>query len=204
MRFLTDHKKKKIVLLLGHPDQGDTHSGQLALLYESAAKKAGHEVKRFNVAAMRFDPILHQGYRAIQQLEPDLKNLQEALRWCDHFVLIYPNWWGSMPALLKGLFDRMWLPSFAFSYYKTGIFGHLHLWKRLLKGKTSRVIVLSRTQPLLIWLFLGDYTNEIQKNILWFAGFHVRMTRFGPSESAPEWKWNEWRRKVIRLGKLGE
>lgn len=203
MSFFSDAKKKKIVLLLGHPDK-DTHSGQLALLYETAATKAGHEVRRFNLGDLAFDPILHKGYKVIQELEPDLKKLQDAVRWCDHFVVIYPIWWGGMPALLKGLFDRMWLPGFAFSYYKTGVGGHLHLWKRLLKGKTARVIALSASQPMLIWLFVGDYTNELYRGILWFAGFKTSVTRFGPSEKAPEWLWNSWRRKVIRLGRLGE
>lgn len=204
MSFFKDKKTKKIVILLGHPDTGPTHSGELALLYEATAKKAGHEVKRFNLGEMRFDPILHKGYRVIQELEPDLKTLQDAIRSADHFVIIYPNWWGTMPALLKGLFDRMWLPGFCFRYCKGGILGHFSFWNRLMKGKTARVIVLSATQPLIIWLLFGDYTNEISKNILWFVGYKVKLTRFGPSEKAPEWKLNEWRRKVIRLGKLGE
>ena len=204
MSFFKERKSKKIVLLLGHPDSGQTRSGELALLYETAAKKAGHEVKRFNLGDMHFDPNLHLGYKAIQELEPDLRALQDAIRWCDHFVIIYPNWWGSMPALLKGMFDRMWLPGFCFNYFKEGIGAHFHLWKRLMRGKTARVMVLSGTQPLLIWLFFGDYTNEIYKGVLWFAGFKTKISRFGPSEKAPEWKWNEWRRKVVRLGTLGE
>lgn len=204
MSFFSRPTHKKIVVLLGHPDTAQTRSSEVALLYEAAARKAGHEVKRFNVGEMKFDPILHHGYRTIQELEPDLKALQEALKWADHFVIVYPNWWGTMPALLKGLFDRMWLPGFCFNYMKTGMGAHLGLWKRLMKGKTARVIVLSGTHPFKIWLSIGDYTNEIYRNILWFVGYNTRITRLGPSEKAPEWKWNEWRKKIIRLGRLGE
>lgn len=201
MGYFSDHTKKKIVLLLGHPDSTDTRSGQLALLYETAAKQAGHEVKRFNLGDMRFDPILHKGYKVIQELEPDLKTLQEAIRWCDHFVVIYPMWWSGMPAILKGLFDRMWLPAFAFRMSKHADGTPALGWTRLMKGKTARVIVLSATHPFLVWSLFGDYTNEIRMATLWFAGFKTKVTRFGPSEKAPEWKWNEWRKKVIRLGK---
>ena len=153
---------------------------------------------------MDFDPILHKGYKEIQLLEPDLKKLQDAIRSADHLVIIYPNWWGTMPALLKGLFDRMWLPGFCFSFYKDGVGKQLNLWRRVMHSKTARVVVLSGTHPFLIWLLFGDYTNEIYKNILWFSGFKTKLTRLGPSEKAPEWKWDEWRKKIVRLGTLGE
>jgi NAD(P)H dehydrogenase (quinone) len=205
MNFFTDHTKKNIVLLLGHPDNvNETLSGNLALMYESAARAAGHMVTRFNLYDLKFDPVLHQGYRAIQALEPDLIALQQAIKACDHFVLIYPTWWSGLPAPLKGLFDRMWLPSFAFSMRKhkdgTVALG----WKKLLKGKTARVITLSRSHPFVLWFMFGDYTNEISRALLGFAGFGVSLTRFGPSEKAPEWLRNQWRRKISHLGKMGE
>ena len=204
MGFFSDHSKKKIVVLLGHPDSGETLSGELALIYKEAAKAAGHEVQFFKLGDMHFDPILHQGYKVIQELEPDLIKLQEAITWCDHFVIVYPNWWSTMPALLKGLFDRMWLPGFAFGYYKSGIMGHFNMWKRKMKGKTAHVFVLSGTQPFFIWMLFGDYTNEIKRGILWFVGFKAQVSHFGPSEKAPEWLRNQWRRKVQRLATLAE
>lgn len=204
MGFFSEHHPKKIVLLLGHPNPGATLSSEFALLYESAAKKAGHEVKRFNLADLKFDPILHQGYKAVQELEPDLKTLQDAIRWCDHLVVIYPNWWQTMPALLKGLFDRMWLPGFAFNMRKNRQGKQTIGWYKRMKGKSARAIVLSGSHPWLIFLFFGDYTNEIKMGILWFAGFKVKVTRMGPTDQAPEWKKNEWRRKMVHLGKLGE
>ena len=205
MNFFSEHKKKKIVLLLGHPDGvNETLSKNLALMYETSAKAAGHEVTRFNLFDMQFDPVLHQGYRAIQNLEPDLIKLQQAITACDHFVLIYPTWWSSMPGPLKGLFDRMWLPGFAYNMRKHKDGTHALGWKKRLKGKTARVITLSSTHPFFVQVLFGDYTNEIRRAILWFAGFKVRSTKFGPSEKAPEWLSNQWRRKVAHLGKMGE
>src|SRR3989344_2755200 len=201
MSYFTDHKPKKILILLGHPDSGPTLSGEMAMLYETSAKKAGHEVRRLNLAQQRFDPILHKGYRAIQELEPDLAAFQEHTRWCDHLVVIYPNWWCTMPALLKGFFDRVWLPGFAFNMRKNKDGKVITGWHKRLKGKTARVVVLSGSHPWLIFLFFGDYTNEIKMGILWFAGFKVKVTRFGPSDQAPEWMKNEWRKKILWLGK---
>lgn len=204
MKFFSDVRHKKIFILVGHPDAGQTRTANLALLYETAARKAGHEVRRMNLGEMKFDPVLHQGYKTIQQCEPDLIAFQENIKWCEHFVLLYPNWWQTMPALLKGVFDRAWLPGLAFRMRKDWVGKHFGGWYKLQKGKTARVIILSGTHPYLINLFFGDYTNEIKMGILWFAGFKVKLSRFGPSETAPEWKLNHWRRKVIRLGQLAE
>ncbi|HYF13140.1 MAG TPA: NAD(P)H-dependent oxidoreductase [Candidatus Paceibacterota bacterium] len=205
MSFFHPHeKKKKIVILVGHPNADSTLTSEFAILYEAAAKRAGHEVKYFHLGEMRFDPILHKGYRTIQNLEPDLIKLQQAINWSDHLVVLYPNWWCTMPALLKGMFDRMWLPGFAFNMRKNSQGVPVLGWRKRLKGKTARVIVLSGTHPFFIWMLFGDYTNEIKMGILWFAGFKVRASLFGPSETAPEWKRNEWRRKVSRLGTFAE
>jgi putative NADPH-quinone reductase len=205
MNFFSEHRKKKIVLLLGHPDSvNETLSKNLALMYETSAKAAGHEVMRFNLFDLKFDPVLHQGYRAIQNLEPDLVALQQAITACDHFVIIYPTWWSSMPGPLKGLFDRMWLPGFAYNMRKHKDGTHALGWKKRLKGKTARVITLSASHPFFVQVLFGDYTNEIRRAILWFAGFSVRSTKLGPSEKAPEWLKNSWRRKVAHLGKMAE
>src|SRR5579872_6507211 len=121
---------KKIFLLLGHPDRSGV-CGALADAYERGARQAGHSVERFNIGEMHFDPILHQGYRARQELEPDLQKFQALVDAADHFVIVHPIWWVGMPALLKGLFDRAWLPGSAFRYMKMPNGKRSILWHRM-------------------------------------------------------------------------
>jgi putative NADPH-quinone reductase len=185
---------KKICILLGHPNT-DTLSGHFASVYEAAAKAAGHEVRRTNIGEMQFDPILHKGYKEIQQLEPDLKKLQEDIKWADHFFLIYPLWWSSMPALLKGLFDRMWLPAFGFRFHKNGMG-----WDRLLKGRTARVVMLSKEPGWIIQFMFGDFTNEITRAILQFSGFKVALTEIGGSENLSDGARAGWEKRLAALG----
>jgi len=190
---------KNIFVLLGNPDK-ETFSGGLTDQYEEAAKEAGHEVRRMNIGEMEFDPILHMGYKKIQKLEKDLVKVQDNINWADHFVVVYPNWWCTMPAILKGMFDRMWLPGFAFNFDKKT----KKLIKRL-KGKSARVIIVSGTHsPLAAWFKFGDFTNEISRGILGFSGMDVSVSAFGPCESCGENDRDKWMRQVKNLALRGE
>ncbi|KKW10868.1 MAG: Flavodoxin-like protein fold family protein [Parcubacteria group bacterium GW2011_GWA2_49_9] len=194
-------KERKIFVLVGHPDS-DSLSSQFATSYVYGAKERGHVVRRTNLADLSFDPILHKGYKVRQELEPDIVRIQEDIKWADHFVIIYPAWWSTMPALLKGMFDRMWLPKFAYEFYKTGPFAGL-LWKPLMKGKTARVFVLSDSPPILARLIFGDTTNEIRKGILWFSGFKVRVKKVGPLKFITERRTAKWKARFHRWGGRG-
>ncbi len=190
-------RSKRIFILLGHPDSGpEPMSRQLADTYEAAAKAAGHEVRRMNIFDLSFDPTLHKGYRAIQELEPDLKLVQENLSWCEHFVLAYPNWWGSMPAVLKGMWDRMFLPRFAFRMWKNR-FG----WDALLKGRTARVLITCGNPAILDHIAFGDFTATIKRSLLQFAGLLTWVSAFGHAEHASVQKQERWKRCVARLAR---
>lgn len=187
---------KKIVLICGNPD-AESFTGSVLDSYENAAREAGHEVARFNLGEMKFDPILHKGYKEIQPLEPDLVALQDAIRECDHLVIAYPNWWTTMPALLKGVFDRFWLPGFAFNFNKQTKRVEAHL-----TGKTARVFILSGSaSPFKTWWKYGDYTNEIQYGILEFAGIKTKVTSYGPCEHVDNICRTKWMKQVASLGK---
>lgn len=188
----------RIFILLGHTDQ-QTLSGALADTYESHARAAGHEVRRQNIGDLHFDPILHEGYKTIQPLEPDLEDFRENVRWAEHVVIVYPTWWTGVPAYLKGLFDRAWLPHFAFNFADHGL-----TWKRLLKGRTARIITSANMNPWLLAFMYGPPTTTMELAILRFAGIRARSTVFGPSERASDTTIAKWFRTVARLGRLGK
>lgn len=187
---------KKILVLLGHPNS-DTFSGAIARTYAAAAAEADHDVVQVNLGEIGFDPILHKGYKEIQELEPDLVQLQNQFKEADHIVIVYPNWWCTMPALLKGLFDRFWLPGFAFNFDK-----ETRKQIKLLKGKTARVIIMSGTHsPFRTWWKFGDFTNEIQYGILEFAGIKTKVSAYGPCEQASDACKERWLAEIALLGK---
>jgi NAD(P)H dehydrogenase (quinone) len=187
-------QKKKVFIFLGQEDK-ETTCGHLADAYERGAKEAGHEVRRTNIGDISFDPLLHHGYKTIQALEPDLKKVQEDIRWADHIVILYPTWWSMMPAILKGFFDRAWLPGFAFHF-------HPHLgWDKLLKGKTGRVIITMDSWPLISRILFGDSTNEISRAILGFAGIRAKILKLGSLKHATDAHKAKITEQVHRLGR---
>ncbi len=171
--------------------------------YEKAAQEAGHTVQRLNIEDMQFDPVLHQGYRRRQELEPDLVQFQKFVQWADHFVVVYPVWWVGMPAKMKGLFDRAWLPGSAFRYIKIKNGIRSIFWHRLYSGKTARIIMTSGTSPWLVRLLPGNVNAQLKWGILWFAGFWVHTTWFGPSENVPENRKTKWLKRVRAIGRQG-
>ena len=101
-----------------------------------------------------------------------------------------------MPALLKGLFDRTWLPGFAFHF--TSEF----TWKKLLKGRSATMIVTSDTVPLAQRIIFGDTTNELRMGILWFAGFSpVTVRKFGYLKHTGLWRRDHIKRRIYKLGR---
>lgn len=135
----------KRVLVLGGHSSGQSYGLALCEAYADSARQAGHEVRLLQLDRLKFDPILHDGYRVPQPLEPDLQAAQGDILWADHLAFVYPIWWGSLPAILKGFLDRVLLPGFAFKYEA----GKKHP-RQLLKGRTAHLLVTMDTPP---WYF---------------------------------------------------
>lgn len=189
----------KILVINGNPNDKSL-CNEMAFQYAEGAKSAGHEAELINLYELEFDLILHNGYSVPQELEYDLKKVQELIKWCEHLVIVMPVWWLSTPALLKGFFDRVLLPGFAFKFNGAG------RWEKLLSGRTARVIYTQSAPCLYTKLFYGDaFWKAISKGTLGFCGFHpVKRTCFGMVADAKSEKRQKWLDKVYALGKSGK
>ena len=125
---------KNILIINGHPDK-ESFCFALAESYKNGSTTTGATCKLIHLVDFNFNPILTYGYRKISVLEPDLIKVQQDILTANHLVFVYPSWWGTYPALLKGFFDRVFLPGFAFKYHKDSPF-----WDKLLKGDRKSVV----------------------------------------------------------------
>jgi len=188
---------KKILILNAHPRK-DSFCRALSESYRKGAEESGADVKLINLIDLEFDPVLKTHNTQSNDLEPDILKTQKEISLADHLVFVYPNWWGTYPALLKGFFDRVFTSGFAFKYQK-----HSRMPAKMLTGKSARVIVTMDTP---LWYYSIGYKkpghNSIKRSILGLCGISpVRITAFSPiRHSSPE-KREMWLRKVERLGK---
>ena len=189
--------KKNIVVIVGHPDSS-SYCASLAESYVKAATEEGHEVKLFKLGETNFDPILHHGYHERQELEPELVVIREAIMWASHLVYVYPIWWGSIPALLKGFFDRTFLPGYAFSYRKDSVW-----WDKLLAGRSAHLIVTMDTPPWYYrWVYGMPGHKQMKITILEWCGVKpIKITSFAPLRNSTTEQREKWRQKVIGYAK---
>ncbi|WP_374034324.1 NAD(P)H-dependent oxidoreductase [Bdellovibrio bacteriovorus] len=190
---------KKILILNGHPNEAAL-CGSLAQKYFDGAKDAGFDVKLVHLSRLQFDPILHKGYLQIQELEPDLVQIQKDILWSEHIVIVFPIWWGTVPALLKGFLDRVLLPGFAFKYHKNDPF-----WDRLLKGRTGRLIIT--TDAPWWWNKFVNWNPAIhmmKTTVLEFCGVKpVKVTQFDEVKNRKAPQIEAFLQKTYELGKKG-
>ena len=187
---------KNILIINGHPDK-ESLCTELAKQYQNGAEKFGADCNLINLTDLDFSPVLKYGYRKRTDLEPDLQNIWDLITKADHLVFVYPNWWGTYPALLKGLIDRVFLPGFAFEYQEKS-----PLPKKLLTGKTARLIVTTDTPSWYYSLVYGKPGhNSMRKSILGFCGIKpVKISTFGPVKNSSDIKRKSWLEKVEKLG----
>lgn len=186
---------KRVLVILGHP-ASDSFCGALSERYCESARQAGHEVRVRALGELDFDPILRAGYRGEQALEPDLQGAQTDILWAEHLAVIYPIWWGAVPALLKGFLDRVLLPGFAFKYRAGKAFPD-----KLLKGRTAHLVVTMDTPP---WYFRWVYSmpglHQMRKTTLKFCGINpVKTLTFGPLLGSSERQRNRWLEQTARI-----
>ena len=193
---------KHIVIIQGHPDAQTRHFGHaLADEYAKGCEDGGHEVKRIEVAKLDF-PLLRTKEDFEKGSPPDsIKQAQDAVKWADHLVIIYPLWLGSMPALLKAFLEQVLRPGFAFEYQRSG-----GMAKKLLAGKSARIVV-TMGMPAFVyrWVFFAHSLKSLKRDTFWFCGIGpVRSTLIGSIEGLTERRRDDWLDEMRGLGELGK
>jgi len=188
--------RDRIVVVNGHPDR-ESYCFALHEAYKRGALASGAEVEEIVIRDLQFSPNLACGYRQRTELEPDLLKAQEQIRWANHIVVIHPVWWGSVPALMKGFLDRVFLPGFFFKKKP----GSAYWRDKLLKGRSARIIYTLDTPRILWWLSGRPSWSALKWVTLYYCGVApIRGTALGIMRLSSPARRARWLAKIEALG----
>ncbi len=108
----------RTLIIFCHPC-ADSFNAALLASARAAFTLAGHELRVIDLYAEGFDPILtaqdkHDYLPNTSVLLEKVAPQVEAIRWAEQLVFVFPTWFYGPPAMLKGWFERVWLPGVAF------------------------------------------------------------------------------------------
>ena len=116
------HRVRRVVVVFCHPVR-ESLVGAATDRTMAALQTIGHDVRLIDLYGEHFDPVLDAaGLKAhldAPETKTHLTRVAASLRWCDTLVFVYPTWFGSQPAMLKGWFDRMLAHGVAFALPST-------------------------------------------------------------------------------------
>ncbi len=150
-------ENKNILIILAHPES-KSFCGSMAAECEKHFRARGATVTVRDLYKLNFNPVAGQtdftvlseksktklfqlgaeqreGYLA-GTIANDIKIESELVKKADLIFFVFPFWWSSCPAIMKGYIDRVLMHGFAFDYYTNAMFNN-----GLLKGKQTKLFL---------------------------------------------------------------
>jgi putative NADPH-quinone reductase len=144
----------RVLLVVAHPLE-DSFAKAATARVKAALERRGMEVDLIDLYADGFDPRLtgseRRGYFASPYDCGAVEVYIDRLRQADKLVFVFPQWWFNMPAILKGFFDRVFVPGAAFDHSPGG-----GLIARLTKIDALYVVSSTGAPWWIARLYMGD------------------------------------------------
>ncbi|NVK34619.1 MAG: NAD(P)H-dependent oxidoreductase [Rhodobacteraceae bacterium] len=152
----------RVLVLFSHPVESSFGAGLHAQVLASL-RKAGHEVDNCDLYAEDFDPRLTReerlGYHDLDTNQGSVQGYVDRLQKADALVIVTPVWNYGHPAILKGFFDRVFLPGVSFKMKDGKVAPCLHNIRKLTVVTTYGG---TRQRAFLV----GDPPRKIAKRVL--------------------------------------
>ena len=175
-------KINNALIIYAHPKTGGYCE---AILEETKAVLAAKNVPAeiIDLYALNYNPVLldEEHYtRGKKTVSQQTASFQGMIMKSDLMIFIYPLWWGTMPAILKGFFDRTMVAGFGYEYRRGVPIG-------LLNGKKAIVMFTSGGPALFSKLMKCSRPKKIiTKDILAFCGVKAKAHQLGSANHFDE------------------
>ncbi len=115
----------RLLVVTAHPSR-ESYGAKLQKTTVETLAAGGHDLRIRDLYAENFDPVMREEEWRAYFESPTASETVFAdhiadIRWAEGLVFVYPTWWYGPPAILKGWFERVWLPGVTFEVPKTRI-----------------------------------------------------------------------------------
>jgi NAD(P)H dehydrogenase (quinone) len=164
----------RVLVLFAHP----VETSFVAAVHRAvvdALREAGHDVDDCDLYAEGFDPVLSRQERTdYHDLDLNRRNVEryvERLIAAEALVLVHPIWNFGYPAILKGFFDRVFLPGVSFDLRDGKVWPNLHNIRKL-----AAVVTYGGHR----WraLLMGDPPRKVLKRVVRAVIHPLARTRY--------------------------
>ena len=171
-----------ILVVYSHPNPESFNSAIQRLVCNELTSR-GHQIELLDLYGDDFDPRLsrqeREGYMGKNNTRHVAHYVQQ-LQWAEALIMVYPTWWMGPPAILKGWFDRVWLPSVVAEIGPEGITPKLTHIKKIMVITTQgssklRMNLLLNPPKIMMKVSLKACTKC--KDIQWLALYSMDKIR---------------------------
>jgi len=185
--------QKNFLVVFSHPKE-DSLTCAIKESVIKGLKKSRAEVRVQDLYRENFNPLLYD----IDENDKDqvTMKMKENVVWADGIVFIAPLWWASIPAMLKGYFDRIFTEHFAFQYNQASI------PVGLLKNKKAVLIGTCDTpSPLAKFSKTSLGFKSVIRGVLKLSGIKdSKFILFGSVLNSTEKKRKKWIERALAIG----
>jgi putative NADPH-quinone reductase len=124
----------RVFVLYAHPVE-TSFGAALHAASVAALREVGHEVDDCDLYAEEFNPVMSRqeriNYHELEVCTKPVQTYVDRVRAAQAIVLVYPVWNFGFPAILKGFFDRVFLPGVSFRLENGLVWPNLHNIRKL-------------------------------------------------------------------------
>lgn len=191
---------KNICIINGHPHDGDHYVTALADAYERGARAAGHLVARIDVSKLDVAPLRDpkQFYGGLD--DPVVKDGQEKIAAADHIVLLFPMWYGGLPAYTRAYIEKLGAGGFFLGESEP------NQWpKAMMKGKSVRIVMTMGMPSAAYRLIFGAFSlRGLERSVFGISGFHpIHHTLIGMVDAMEDKGRKHWLDRLEEMGAKG-
>ena len=193
-------KTESILIINGHPHVGDHYVTALADAYERGAREAGFKVDRIDVAKLNVTPLQDPAEFYEASDDPLTLDGQAKITAADHVVLLFPMWFGGLPAYTRAYIERLGGGGFFLSESE-----ETEWPKAMMKGKSVRIVMTMGMPSAAYRMIFGSFSlRGLERSIFGISGFHpIRHTLIGMVEDMKDEGRRNWLSKMEEMGRLG-